>query len=194
VKLLFPMVAGAQEIIALKEVLAEVEEELRLAKLKYSDDYKFGIMLELPSVLLELDSIIEMVDYMSVGSNDLLQYTFALDRCNENVSELYTNLHPDFLRILDRIGKVFAKRPDKELAICGEMAASSLATPLLIGAGFRDMSVAPRRIPSVKRLIKAFTCAECREILDDALKLKNAAKVKTLLKARILEKGLPPGN
>ena len=194
IKLLFPMIAGHQEIIAVKAILKEVEEELRKSNLKHCDNYRFGIMLELPSVLLELDSILALVDYMSIGSNDLLQYTFAVDRCNENVAELYTNMHPAFLKILAGIGHRFERHPGKTLAICGEMAASPLAVPLLIGAGIKDLSVAPRRIPSVKRVIRAFSVDECKSILEEALKMSDAESVKRLLRDKIQAKGLSTGN
>ncbi len=190
IKLLFPMVAGASEITAVKEAIAEVEAELRAAGVSYAESYKFGIMLELPSVLLDLDNLIGMVDYMSIGSNDLLQYTFAVDRCNENVAELYTNLHPSFLRLLGMIGSAFAKRPEKGLAICGEMAASPIAVPLLIGAGIKDLSVAPRRIPAVKRVVRAYSSAECRSLFEEALKLSSAEAVRELIRKSLSEKGL----
>lgn len=191
IKLLFPMVAGRQEILAVKAVLKEVEDELHKANLKHCSNYLFGMMLELPSALIELDSLLELVDYMSVGSNDLLQYTFAVDRCNENVADLYTNMHPGFLKILSGIGRCFERHPGKTLAICGEMAASPLAIPLLVGAGFKDMSVAPRRIPSVKRVLRAFSLDECRRILDESIALPDAEAVKKLLRDRMLEKGFP---
>jgi len=190
VKILFPMVAGASEILAIKDVLAEVESGLHADGVAHAESYKLGIMLELPSVLLDLENLIGMVDYMSIGSNDLLQYTFAVDRCNENVAELYTNLHPGFLRLLDMIGSVFARHPDKQLAICGEMAASPMAIPLLIGAGIRDVSVAPRRIPAVKRVVRAYSSEECRGLLKECLSLSSAEAVRDLVRKSLASKGL----
>ena len=189
-KILFPMVSSHGEIVQIRQALSEAETELRSKSEPYSEDYRFGIMLEVPSVVFAMDRIIEDVDFVSVGSNDLLQYIFASDRGNEAVATAHQYLHPIFLRVIDSIGRMFRSWPDKGLAICGEMAGSSLATPFLIGAGFREFSMPPKRIPVIKRVIRAFTSIECETMMKDAVRLKNPEAVACLVKAALSDRSL----
>jgi phosphoenolpyruvate-protein kinase (PTS system EI component) len=127
---------------------------------------------------------------MSIGSNDLLQYTFAADRGNELVSETFQALHPIFLKVLKQISESFKKKPEKELALCGEMAGNVLATPFLIGAGIYELSMPPRQIPLVKKVIRAFSVKECEDLLNEAISLNNLEAVNCLAKNALASKGL----
>jgi phosphotransferase system enzyme I (PtsI) len=184
------MVSTSSEVFSIRQALSEVENELHEKNIKHSDKYDIGIMLEVPSVLFGLEKLIEAVDYMSIGSNDLLQYVFAIDRGNELVADKYQVLHPIFLKIISQIAETFQKYPDKYLAICGEMAGNPMAVPFLIGAGIKDLSMSPVKIPAVKSVIKAFTLAECKELLDKALILNNPESVSCLIKEAFADKNI----
>ncbi len=189
-KILFPMVSNSGEIVQIRQILSDVETELHGKSVPHADDYKLGIMLEVPSAVFALDQLIDDVDYMSVGSNDLLQYTFAADRGNEAVATSHQFLHPIFLKILESIGRTFRSRPEKGLALCGEMAGNTLAAPFLLGAGFRELSMPPKRIPTVKRVIQGLSTLECESLLKEAIRLKNPEAVACLVKAALADRSL----
>ncbi len=189
-RILFPMISCVSEIIEAKKILAEVETELHAKDIPHSGNYKVGMMLEVPAAIFALDDFLEHVDYMSIGTNDLLQYTFAVDRGNELVSGLFNPLHPSFLRMLKFITKSFIGRPDKSLAMCGEMSANIYAAPYLVGAGIRELSMAPKSVPSVRKVIRAFTVAECENLLEKAVSLQNPEAAEWLVKEAFSRKGL----
>jgi len=189
-RLLFPMISCVSQIIEARQVLSEVESELHAQDIPHSDNYKVGMMLEVPAVIFALDEFLEYVDYMSIGTNDLIQYTFAVDRGNEQVSSLFNPLHPSFLKMLKFISGSFRNRDGKNLAICGEMAGNIYAVPFLLGAGITDLSMAPRNIPAVRKVLRAFTMYECVELLDKVVGLGNPEAVECLIKQEFTSKGL----
>ncbi|HBC88824.1 MAG TPA: phosphoenolpyruvate--protein phosphotransferase [Lentisphaeria bacterium] len=189
-RILFPMISCVSQIIEARQVLSEVESELHAKNIPHSDNYKVGMMLEVPSVIFALDEFLEYVDYMSIGTNDLIQYTFAVDRGNEQVAYLFNPLHPSFLKMLKFISGAFRSRGDKSLAICGEMAGNIYAVPFLLGAGIIDLSMAPRNIPAVRKVIRAFTMYECVELLEKVVGLGNPEAVECLIKQEFSKKGL----
>jgi phosphotransferase system enzyme I (PtsI) len=176
-KLNFPMVTNVEELLELKKILNEVENELHLEHIDYSTDYKTGIMLEIPATVMGIKRMIKYVDFMSIGSNDLQQYTFAVDRTNADVAHLANPLHPVFLEILKNIGDKFADNTGKELSICGEMAGNRYAAPLLLGAGITDLSMSPRFIPEIKEVISKFTMEQCRQMLNDVIAFESPDEV-----------------
>lgn len=188
--IMFPMVSGANELFNVLRVVSEVERELHARNVEHAENYRTGVMAEIPSAVFGLESIVKQVDMISVGSNDLVQYVFAADRGNELVADCYQPLHPTFLEVLRRIGEVMKSYPSKDLALCGEMAGNPLAVPFLIGAGIRELSMAPRQIPLIKSVIRSFSVAECEEILKRALSLKNPEAVVYLVKESLEDKGL----
>ena len=188
--LLFPMISVTSEIIQIKQILSEVESELHSKKIPHNSNYKLGIMLEVPSAMLLMDELIKYVDFMSIGSNDLLQYTFAADRTNEYVATFIRSLHPGFLKVLKQIGDFFAAHPEKTLSICGEMAANPMAIPFLIGAGIHELSMSLNQIAQVKKMIRIFTLKECREMLDEAMGFDNPESVLCLVKQMLADKEL----
>ncbi len=178
-RLLFPMISTMSELQEVRQVLQEVEEELQEKNQPHAQDYKIGVMLEVPSVLFMLDAMLPHVDFMSVGTNDLLQYTFAIDRTHEAVGSHADPLDPAFIRIIKHIGDTFKRHPDKEITVCGEMANVTQGIPLLIGAGIRELSMPPKYIPKVAQVVKKINSAECRILLDKAIRLNTAAEVKS---------------
>ena len=189
-KLLFPMVTNIDEMLRIRQIITEIENELKAENIDYATDYKVGIMLEVPSTVFGLNKFIDEVDYMSIGSNDLLQYTFAADRGNEEVADIYNALDPIFLHILETIGANFRGIEDKHVTICGEMAGSIYCAPFLIGAGIYDLSMAPRMIPKIKNVISKFTLKECENLLNEALLLNSAEAVIDLIKKDLTDKGI----
>lgn len=189
-KILVPMIAGTVELDALKAVISQVHAELRKEGIKHCESYKLGMVLELPSAVMELDDLIKKVDFMSIGSNDLLQYSFALDRCNKQSADYYTYMSPQFLKILGCICETFRKHPEKELAICGEMSSNPLCAPLLVGAGIRDLSIPPVKISPVKRIIRAFSVPECVAIFEAAVKESDSKSVYMLILNKLIEKDI----
>jgi phosphotransferase system enzyme I (PtsP) len=177
-KLLLPMVSTLQEILKVKEILAEVEQELHENNIPHSENYKIGIMIEIPSILFMLDSLIPHLDFMSIGTNDLLQYCFAVDRANEQVGGNADALDPAFIRIIKHIGDFFAAHPDKELTLCGEMANIIQAVPLLVGAGIKELSMPPKFIPGIAKVVRQINAAECRVLLKKASSMKTSEEVK----------------
>lgn len=180
-KLLFPMVSSISEMTQLRQILSEVETELHAKGIAHSDNYKVGIMLEVPSMIFALKNIIDQVDFVSIGSNDLFQYIFASDRANEYTSDSFSILDPIFLRVLKQIGDFFNDYPDKTLTMCGEMCGIAHTTPLLLGCGIHDLSMSPKQIPGIKKIIRAFSIKDCRKILEAAVVLKNHESVLCLI-------------
>ena len=130
------MISSESEVLKVLEIIDSVKDRLKKERVQFCEDYDFGIMLEIPSAVFDLKSIGKYVDFMSIGSNDLLQYIFATDRGNELFAGNPDDcLNPIFLRIIKRIGDYFLVNPDKHISICGEMASNPYALPLLIGAG-----------------------------------------------------------
>jgi len=192
-KLLFPMVTNIGEMLQIRQVISEVENELKAQDIPFAKSYKVGIMVEIPSTVFGLDKLIDEIDYMSIGSNDLLQYTFAADRGNEQVADIYRALDPVFLDVLSIIGRKFRGKPEKQLAICGEMAGNIYCVPFLIGAGIYDMSMAPKLIPNVKKVIAQFSTKECEQLLTEAISLNSAEAVTYLIKEAFIDKGIKNG-
>ncbi len=189
-RILFPMITSETEIISIRQILQEVETELHISKIEHAENYKIGVMLEVPSAVFALESMIDDIDYMSIGSNDLFQYTFAADRGNETISDSFQSMHPVFLGVLKKIGDFFKTQKNKRLALCGEMAGNPLAAPFLIGAGIYDLSMPPRQIPSVKKVIRLFSTEECENMLKEALTYNNPEAVNCLIKNALFQKGM----
>jgi len=178
-RLLFPMVSSCNEIKQIKEIVKEVEKELQDKNLPHANNYKLGIMLEIPSVLFALDTLINHVDFMNIGTNDLLQYSFAVDRANERVGHNADPLDPAFIRIIRYIGDFFRAYPSKQLCICGEMASITQAVPLLIGAGIYELSMPPKNIPRISKIVRKLNSKECRHLLEKVCRFSNAQDIKS---------------
>ncbi len=190
VKILFPMVSFVSELIEITQIITEIESDLHTRGIPHCEDYQTGIMLEVPSAVFSIEQFLEYVDFMSIGSNDLLQYTFAADRTNEYISGCVSQYNPLFLNILKQIGSVFEKNPNKGLSICGEMAGSPLAIPFLIGAGITELSMSLNRVAVAKRVIRAISKGECRKMLDEAVKFDNTEAVLCLVKQYFFDKNI----
>ena len=189
-RLNFPMVTTQEELLLIKQILKEVENDLHKGDIQHSEDYKVGIMLEVPAAVMGIRRLIDHVDFMSIGSNDLQQYAFAVDRTNADVANLANPLHPVFLEMLLNIGDTLKDYPEKELSICGEMAGNPLAVPFIIGAGITDLSMPPVKIPGVRKVISKLSTNEFRKMIETAVTFNNPGQVKEYVLQQFNEKGI----
>ncbi|HJO94489.1 MAG TPA: phosphoenolpyruvate--protein phosphotransferase [Victivallales bacterium] len=180
-KILIPMISNKEEIIRLKEILVSVRDKLIAQNSQFSTDYELGIMLEVPSVLFDIENMISEVDFVSIGTNDLLQYIFAADRTNEVLPNKFLPLHPIFLKVLKNIGSIFANYPDKELSLCGEIAGNVYAVPYILGAGIYEFSMPPKFIPLVKEVINSIRYEDSKRLLDTAITFNNTDSTLNLI-------------
>ena len=164
VKVLFPMISGMQEILQIKAILEEVKDGLTKENLSFNPNIKIGIMIEIPSAATIADLLAKEVDFFSIGTNDLIQYTLAIDRVNEQVSYLYNPLHPSVIRLIKTVVEA-AHNNGIELVICGEMAGDPLYIPILLGLGIDQLSMNPLSILKVKKILRSMTYRESQELV-----------------------------
>ena len=176
VKIMFPMISQIEEVLKAKEICAEVREELTRDRYRFSPDVPLGIMVETPSAVALADEFAREVDFFSIGTNDLIQYTMAVDRGNSKIAHLYHHLHPSIVRLL-RLTAAAARRHNVHLSVCGEMAGDLLAVPILVGLGIDEFSVSPIVIPEVKRTIRSVTFDECRALVRRVSRLRTTAEI-----------------
>lgn len=179
-KLMFPMVASSEEIRAIREHLQQAAATLATRDLSYTEQIEVGIMIELPAAALMADMLVELVDFFSIGTNDLAQYTLAADRTNPAVVELADALHPAVLRLIRMVIEA-AHAHGKWVGLCGELAGDPLAIPVLLGLGLDEFSITPRSVPLVKQVLRSYSMHDAREIARQALALENADEVRTYL-------------
>ncbi|MCD6199465.1 MAG: phosphoenolpyruvate--protein phosphotransferase [Deltaproteobacteria bacterium] len=177
VKILFPLVSGRSEIIQVKEHLEKTKDELRREGIPFDEDIKTGIMIEVPSAVLLADVLAKEVDFFSIGTNDLIQYSLAIDRGNEYVAHLYEPLHPGVLRMIYRTIEA-AHEAGIEAAVCGEMAGEPMYLPVLIGMGLDELSMNALDIPKIKRMIRMSNQNQCSALVRDLLEYSTAQKIR----------------
>jgi phosphoenolpyruvate-protein phosphotransferase len=180
IKVMFPLVSGVQELRQVKTLVREIKAELDAEGLPYDKDLKIGIMIEVPSAAVIADFLAQEADFFAIGTNDLIQYSLAIDRSNENVSYLYEPLHPALLRLLKFIIDAGhkAKIP---VSLCGEMAADPLFAVVLIGLGLEIFSMNPSSIPVIKNIIRSVRYKDCRRIAEVALTKKTAQEIEEFI-------------
>lgn len=183
-EIMIPMISGVEEVRKAKKILEEVKAELKRKRVPFDENIPLGIMVETPSACVIADIFAREVDFFSIGTNDLIQYTMAIDRVNEHVAYLYEPLHPAILRMIKQIVTA-AKEEGIRVGICGEMAGEALYTPVLVGLGLMDFSMNPSSIPRVKKVLRLCSYAECRERVERAMVLKTAKEVKEFLQKEL---------
>ncbi len=187
VRIMLPMITGLEEIEEAKLIIGEIKEELKAQKFKYDEDIPLGIMIEVPAAAAVSDSLVKEVDYISIGTNDLIQYYLAVDRSNELVSYLFKPLHPSVLRLLKFIIDS-AKKENKEVTVCGEMAADPLSALALLGLGLKRFSMNPIFIPKIKKTLRSVEYKSAQMIVEKALALKTAREVEEHFLESVLSK------
>jgi len=184
-KILYPMVSSVEEIIEANGHLEKAKEELRSAQIPFEENIPVGAMIETPAAALIVDQILKIVDYISIGTNDLIQYVLAVDRINENVAHLYQPFHPSVLRILREILKT-AEKMGKPVSICGELGGDPMATFLLLGLGkVNELSMEPHSIPKVKKILRKITLKEARELADHSLSLSTSEDINRFINSEM---------
>lgn len=168
IQLLLPMVSTMKEIQGTKEIISKCMDELTEKGIPFDKDIKIGIMIEVPSAAVMTKEFGEAVDFLSIGTNDLIQYLMAVDRGNDLVSDLYQEFSPVVLRTIKKIVDD-AKEIGVPVSLCGEMAAETLAMPLLIGLGLTSLSISPRTIPYAKRIIKSFKYKDAKRMAENCI-------------------------
>ena len=189
VQIMYPMISNVGEVIKANELVEEAKDELRRDGVPFDDAIRKGAMVEIPSAALTADIIAERVDFMSIGTNDLVQYTLAVDRVNERVAYLYEPTHPAVLRLISMTVEA-GHRHGIWVGLCGEMAADPIMTPLLVGLELDELSVAPSALPAVKDVIRSVDFAETKSLAKQALSCKSAREVLTHCR-RMLRQAAP---
>lgn len=183
VKIMFPMVTTLMEIRQARSTLNDVMEDLEEDGLPFNRDVQVGIMIETPAAAMLAASFAKEVEFLSIGTNDLTQYTLAVDRSNERVAYLYSPHNPAILRLIREVVRA-GRRAVTAVNICGEMAGNPLYTELLLGMGLRTLSMAPHNIPEIKRTIRGTTLAECEQLAKTILRFEEERQVLNLLNDR----------
>jgi phosphoenolpyruvate-protein phosphotransferase (PTS system enzyme I) len=176
VKIMFPMISGLEELRRAMEVLNECKDELRKSGIEFSETAEAGAMIEVPSAAISADALAREVDFFSIGTNDLIQYTVAVDRMNERIAHLYAPTHPAVLRLLKMIADA-AHANNIWVGVCGEMAGDIALTPLLLGFGMDELSASAALVPRVKRAVQSLSRDECKKLVDEVLKLETASEI-----------------
>jgi phosphotransferase system enzyme I (PtsI) len=166
--IMFPMVSGVEEVREARALLDECARELLHEGVKIGDDIAIGAMIEIPSAAVSADLISTEVDFFSLGTNDLIQYTIAVDRLNERVASLYQPTHPAVLRLI-RMTVEAANRAGIRVCICGEMASNIELTPLLVGLGLHELSVTAGQVARVKHAVRQLNASECRALAEEIM-------------------------
>ncbi len=178
-RILLPMVTHVDEIVRCRAVVEEIKADLAAAGEDFDDHIELGAMIEVPAIVGVLDEVLREVDFVSVGTNDLVQYLLAVDRDNPRIAQMYTPYHPGVLRTLARIAEV-CNAHGKPVSICGEIAGDHYFSALLLGLGFRELSMAPVFLPRVKLMVRTFGLAECEALAREALTLGRSREIRAL--------------
>ena len=180
VSIMFPMVSGLSELREAKEFVRETQKELKKEKIPHRQKIKIGCMIEVPSAALIADLLAPECDFLSIGTNDLVQYSLAVDRSDQSLSDFYTPTHPSIIRLI-KMTVVAAQRFGIPVSVCGEIAADPRFVPLLLGLGVQQLSVAARFLPEIKLTIRETSIVDAIELADQALQLSTAAEIDELL-------------
>jgi phosphoenolpyruvate-protein phosphotransferase (PTS system enzyme I) len=176
VQMMFPMISGLSELRQAKEVLETCKAELRQEGKPFNEDIELGIMIEVPSAVLVADALAQEVGFFSIGTNDLIQYTIAVDRVNERIAHLYEPTHPAILRLIEMTVSAAHTR-GIWVGVCGEMAGEITLTPLLIALGVDELSVSAGLVPRVKKAVQMLETSECRKLLEETRTLTSANEI-----------------
>jgi phosphotransferase system enzyme I (PtsI) len=181
VRIMFPMVSTLLELRQCKMILAEVKEDLEDEGIPFNRKLPVGTMIEVPSAAILADELAREVNFFSIGTNDLVQYTLAADRTNETVASLYNPGDPAVLKLIEVVVRA-ARTHNVEVSVCGEMSGEPIYTLLLLGMGLRQLSVTPHNIPEIKKIIRSSTLEEATQVAQEALRLETARDVNNYLR------------
>jgi phosphoenolpyruvate-protein phosphotransferase (PTS system enzyme I) len=176
VRLMYPMISGPEELRHANAVLEECKSELRNEGLEFRGDLEVGIMIEVPGAALAADHLARQCAFFSIGTNDLIQYTLAVDRVNDRISYLFDPTHPAILRLIKGVADA-AHAAGIWVGVCGEMAGDIALTPLLLGLGIDELSTSPRNVPRVKKAVQSLEMSSCKILADEALTMDSGPAI-----------------
>lgn len=190
VKIMFPMISDVEELRTAKEILADVKRELEREGRFVDEALEVGIMVEVPSAALSADLLAQECDFFSLGTNDLIQYTLAVDRGNEKIAYLYEPFHPAVLKLIKTTADA-AHRNSIWIGICGEMIADPKAAILLLGLSFDEFSASPASVPDIKIALRAARYIDARRVAERAVRMTSASEIRSFLTRELAEMGVP---
>src|ERR1700751_81756 len=176
VRIMFPMISGLSELRQAKEIMESCKAELRSEGVPFKEDIELGIMIEVPSAVLVADALAREVKFFSIGTNDLIQYTIAVDRVNERIAHLYEPTHPAILRLIEMTVSA-AHANGIWIGVCGEMAGEITLTPLLLALGVDELSASAGLVPRVKKAVQTLDTKECNRLLEEIRDLSSAGEI-----------------
>jgi phosphotransferase system enzyme I (PtsI) len=185
--LMFPMVSGVKELRRARAQLREAQDELRREGVPFHNEMPVGIMVELPGTVMIAELLAQEVDFFSIGTNDLIQYSLGIDRANPYVSYLYQPLHPGVLRSIKHVVDA-AHQAGIEVSLCGEVASDPFCVPILMGMQIDCISLSPKAIPGIKRIIRQARMDECKELLRQVLECRTVDRINRLVKGTIFKR------
>lgn len=189
IHIMYPMIASVEEVKQANAMLDECKEELIADGKEFNKDIKVGIMIEVPAAAVISPILAKYVDFFSIGTNDLCQYTLAVDRMNEAIGSLYQPLHPGVLRLIKHVIDA-SHEQGKFTGMCGELASDPVATMILLGLGLDEFSMTASSIPLIKNILRSVSKAECEEVANKALTMDTAEEITGYAKSVLIEKGL----
>ena len=189
IHIMYPMIASVEEVKQANAMLDECKEELTAEGKEFNNDIKVGIMIEVPAAAVISPILAKYVDFFSIGTNDLCQYTLAVDRMNEAIGSLYQPLHPGVLRLIKHVIDA-SHEHGKFTGMCGELASDPVATMILLGLGLDEFSMTASSIPLIKNILRSVSKAECEEVANKALTMDTAEEITGYAKSVLIEKGL----
>jgi phosphotransferase system enzyme I (PtsP) len=179
-RIMFPLVSSVDDFIAARDIVYECMDQLEAEAIPFRRDTKLGVMMELPSAVEVADELASEADFLSIGSNDLIQYMLAVDRTNEQVSNLYLAHHPAILRAVNRIVSAGLTH-EKDVSICGDLSADPRMLPFLLGVGLKQFSIDIVNAPTVQRLVNAISVEEAENIANTMLDFGRISEVEAFL-------------
>ncbi|EGJ49937.1 phosphoenolpyruvate--protein phosphotransferase [Desulfocurvibacter africanus] len=186
VSLMFPMISGTQELRYAKDLLQVCKQELAIEGKEFNPDLPVGIMMEVPSAVMIAEFLAKEVDFFSIGTNDLIQYSLGIDRTNRHVSHLYQPLHPAIVRMIKYVVDA-GHQAGIEVSVCGEMAADPFCVPILMGMQVDCISLGPQAIPGIKRIIRRANLQDCKQLLKDVLQSSTVTLTNRLVRETIFK-------
>ena len=189
IHIMYPMIASVEEVKQANAMLEECKEELTAEGKEFNKAIKVGIMIEVPAAAVISPILAKYVDFFSIGTNDLCQYTLAVDRMNESIGSLYQPLHPGVLRLIKHVIDA-SHEQGKFTGMCGELASDPVATMILLGLGLDEFSMTASSIPLIKKILRSVSKVECEEVANRALSMDTAEEITEYAKSVLAEKGL----
>jgi len=176
VKMMYPMISGLEELTQANSLVEEYKAELRKEGVPFDEQMEIGAMIEIPSAALIADALAKRVKFFSIGTNDLIQYSLAVDRMNEKIAHLYQPTHPAIIRLIKTTVDA-ARRHNIRVAVCGEMASEPVFAPLLLGLGVDELSAAPPLLPQIKFMLRRLKITETQALAEFALQCESGAEI-----------------